>query len=109
MFFVNYKTDRFYNGEQNLFIMVRDNRAYDDRFLAHDITFQDKSRGIVGCFNFVDVEDRDFVLEYFTTPEQIGRYVLGAYDRGEYQIGNETHTDQMCYYVARYEIMKGSE
>ena len=99
MFFVNYKTDRFYNGEQNLFIMVRDNRAYDDRFVAHDITFQDKSRGIVGCFNFVDVEDRDFVLEYFTTPEQIGRYVLGAYDRGEYEIGKQSHIDQMRYYA----------
>lgn len=102
MFFVNYKTDRFYNGEQELRIMVRNNSSQDDFNLAHDITFHDASRGIVGCLNFIDVEDRDFVLEYFTTPEQIGRYVLGAYDRGEYEIGNETHINQMRYYAPMY-------
>ncbi len=105
MLFSTYKTDRFYNGEQVLNIMVRNNSSQDDFNLEHDITFYDASRGIVGCFNFVDVEDRDFVLEYFTTPEKIGRYVLGAYDRGEYAMGNQGHIDQMRNYAPLYSFV----
>ena len=105
MLFSTYKTDRFYNGEQELNIMVRNNSSQDDFNLEHDVTFYDASRGIVGCFNFVDVEDRDFVLEYFTTPEQIGRYVLGAYDRGEYAMGNQGHIDQMRNYAPLYSFV----
>ena len=102
MFFVSYKTDRFYNGEQELHIMIRNNGAYDDFKLEHDITFHDASRGIVGCFNFDDVEDRDDFFDLFRTPEQIGRYVLGAYDRGDYVIGNQGHIDQMRYFAPMY-------
>ena len=102
MFFVNYKTERFYNGEQELRIMIRNNLSRDDFFLEHDITFHDASRGIVGCFNFDDFELRDMFHDTFRTPEQIGRYVLALYDRGEYEIGNETHLNQMRYYAPMY-------
>jgi len=105
MIFTTYKTERFYNGEQELNIMVRNNLSQDDFNLEHDITFYDASRGMVGCFNFRDVEDRDDFHDFFRTPEQIGRYVLALYDRGEYEMGNQGHVDQMRNYAPLYSFV----
>ena len=105
MLFSTYKTERFYNGEQELNIMVRNNLSQDDFKLEHDITFYDASRGIVGCFNFDDFELRDMFHDTFRTPEQIGLYVLALYDRGEYALGNQGHIDQMRNFAPLYSFV----
>jgi len=103
MYFFKHETGRFYDSEQILTILVRDNETYDDNFLKHDITFRDASRNIVGYINFETSEDRE---DWFTlicpTIEKQGAWVQRQYDQGEYMTGGHVELDQIRYYYARY-------
>jgi hypothetical protein len=102
MYFLQHETGRRYDGDQVLTILVRDNNSWDDRFLKHDITFRDASRGIIGAIDFETSEDRDDFFEIFTGKKSQGEYVLNLYDNGQYQIGGDQEIGQIIYYYARY-------
>ena len=95
------ETDRVYdNKEQIINVMLKDNAAYDDRFLEHDIVFIDGVRNITGVIDlsFTSNQDRKDFFEVY----DIADFIMGAYDNGEYKIGTAKDIEQLRYYAARY-------
>lgn len=74
-----YTTGRVYDGEQVLEITLKVTEKDDDLgFATVDATFVDKSRHITGLV-------KDLLIFGNDTPQAVGRAVLGAYDRCNYQ------------------------